>query len=263
MKGETMGISRLGYIGMNVRDLGVVETVLGRVLGMQPRRGGDGDALSYRMDERHHRFTFIPAARDSLAYVGWEVDSLEALHRLAERIGQKGVSVTRGSVEEKSDRAVFELFSFRGHTVLGSADPDAAVRFYRETLGFEISDYVHWDIARVTFLHCNPRHHSLAVMNACYGTEPGQMNHLMVEAQSLDDVGRGYDLVRELEVPLVLTLGKHSNDHMTSFYIHMPGGWAIEYGYGGREIDADWEVKYYDSPRLWGHHLQSPAAPPR
>ena len=62
-------------------------------------------------------------------------------------------------------------------------------------------------------------------------------------------------------MPLVLTLGKHSNDHMTSFYMHTPGGWAIEFGYGALEIDEEWDVRFYDSPRLWGHSLKKPAAP--
>jgi 2,3-dihydroxybiphenyl 1,2-dioxygenase len=292
-----MSVSRLGYVGLNVRDMAAIETIFGRVLGMQPRPGTDGHAVSYRMDERCHRFTFMPAAQDSLAYVGWETDSLDALHALAERVAQQGIEVSRGSPQENAQRAVLERYSFDGpdgvrveiffggiedptpcqspqmvsgyctrdqglgHIVLASADPDATVRFYRDTLGFRVSDYVHWDVCRVTFLHCNARHHSLAVMNPVYGTAAGQLNHMMVQANAMDDVGRAYDRVRELGIPVVLTLGKHSNDHMTSFYMQTPGHWAIECGHGAREIDAQWEVRYYDSPRLWGHHLQSPAAP--
>ena len=81
----------------------------------------------------------------------------------------------------------------------------------------------------------------------------------MLEANSLDDVGRAYDIVKEREYPIALTLGRHTNDRMTSFYLHTPSGWLIEYGWGGLQIDdSDWEVKFYNSPKVWGHVGQSP-----
>ena len=33
------------------------------------------------------------------------------------------------------------------------------------------------------------------------------------------------------------TLDRHTNDHMTSFYVNTPSGFFIEYGWGGRVID--------------------------
>lgn len=96
----------------------------------------------------------------------------------------------------------------------------------------------------------------LALMNECYGMKSGGLHHLMLESLSLDDVGRTYDLVLERKVPLILTLGRHSNDQMTSFYMQSPSSFAIEYGWGGRLIDdSDWRVRKYGSPKLWGHHL--------
>ena len=35
-----------------------------------------------------------------------------------------------------------------------------------------------------------------------------------------------------------MTLGRHSNDYMTSFYIHSPSHFFVEYGWGGRAIDT-------------------------
>ena len=31
-----------------------------------------------------------------------------------------------------------------------------------------------------------------------------------------------------------MTLGTHTNDRMTSFYVRTPSGFEIEYGFGGR-----------------------------
>ena len=88
----------------------------------------------------------------------------------------------------------------------------------------------------------------------------------MLELQSLDDVGIAYDLCQKEGIPLTITLGKHSNDFMVSFYVETPSGFALEYGWGAREIDdATWEVTSYDRGDVWGHQRvgRSDAAAPR
>ena len=46
----------------------------------------------------------------------------------------------------------------------------------------------------------------------------------MVEYNSLDDVGQGYDLLQYEENKIAYTLGRHTNDYMTSFYSITPSG---------------------------------------
>ena len=145
-----------------------------------------------------------------------------------------------------------------GHIVMACHDQEASVRFYQTFLGFEITDYVEWSdagvgTAQAAFLRCNPRHHSLALITECFGCRAGQFDHLMIEARSLDDVGRAYDVVRMEGYPVALSLGRHTNDRMTSFYLHTPSGWRVEYGWGGAQVDAAWPVKVYDSSQTWGH----------
>jgi len=45
------------------------------------------------------------------------------------------------------------------------------------------------------------------------------------------------------------------NDHMVSFYMANPSGFALEYGWGARMIDEPtWQVEHYDTAdSLWGH----------
>lgn len=285
-------VTRLGYIGLNVTDIAAWEPILFKVLGLQARPNKPGEPLQVRMDDRHHRFTLYPSKTNSLAYVGWEVDTRDDFFAMYEKLKRNNVKVVMGTVAEKQERAVMEMMRFPnpdgavhevffggiednqafapsraisgyrtgdqglGHILLAAADPEKTVAFYREQLGFLLSDYIYWDDAEATFLHCNPRHHSLAITNPCFGTGAGELNHFMVQANSIDDVGRGYDIVQQLNIPLILTLGKHTNDHMTSFYMITPAGFAIEYGYGGREIDdSNWEVKFYNAPKIWGHNL--------
>jgi uncharacterized protein YgiB involved in biofilm formation len=52
----------------------------------------------------------------------------------------------------------------------------------------------------------------------------GSFHHFMVEVRMLDDVGQGYDLAQLDDKLVAYTLGRHTNDHMTSFYVHSPSG---------------------------------------
>ena len=122
--------------------------------------------------------------------------------------------------------------------------------FYVGVLGFGLSDYIEKPF-RAYFFHVNARHHSLALIE----TGKNGMHHLMVELCSLDDVGQCYDIAQMEEGRVSVTLGRHTNDFMTSFYAKTPSSFMIECGWGGREIDpATWQpVEMHDGPSLWGH----------
>ena len=77
----------------------------------------------------------------------------------------------------------------------------------------------------------------------------------MVELFSLDDVGQSYDVALSEQDRVNVTLGRHTNDLMTSFYAKTPSSFMVECGWGGREIDpATWQpVEMHDGPSLWGH----------
>ena len=77
----------------------------------------------------------------------------------------------------------------------------------------------------------------------------------MVEYTNLDDVGQGYDLAQQSAGSVAYTLGRHTNDWMTSFYTHTPSGFFVETGWGGRIIEPDtWQIQVMeDGPSFWGH----------
>jgi catechol 2,3-dioxygenase-like lactoylglutathione lyase family enzyme len=98
-----------------------------------------------------------------------------------------------------------------GHAVLYVRDADFLLPFYRDLLGFKVSDYGTKPY-KLYFFHLNGRHHTFAMV----GSGKQGMHHFMVELCSLDDVGQGYDLVRQQQGLLAYSLGRHTNDHMTS-----------------------------------------------
>lgn len=144
-----------------------------------------------------------------------------------------------------------------GHFFLLAKKPREEVRkFYTDLLGFRISDYIIQElapgmIADAVFMHCNPRHHTMAIANLPI---PKNIHHLMVEVDAIEDVGHAYDRVNAAGIPLELSLGMHPNDKMFSFYVRTPSGFSIEFGFGGIEIDDNnWTVKTFDKLSEWGH----------
>jgi 2,3-dihydroxybiphenyl 1,2-dioxygenase len=286
-----MGVAGLGYVTLDVTDLDAWLEIVTKVFGMQVRPRAD-KGVDLRLDEFHHRMTLHPASSDTLRCVGWELATEADLAALVDKLRASGIEVTEADAATREDRKVRKLYSFHeahigvetelyygplvdnlafvpsrgisgyktrnmglGHVVFHVADVQAATDFYCDMLGFNISDYIAWDGIDAVFLHCNPRHHTMALMNCFNGIQPHAFNHIMFEALSFDDVGYAYDVVRDLGIPIFMDMGKHSNDHTQSFYIRTPSGFCIEYGFGGRLIDDDWEIRAYDQPMLFGHRM--------
>lgn len=149
-----------------------------------------------------------------------------------------------------------------GHVVLSTRDDEEALRFYRDVLGFRLRDSMRLPPelvgrpsdgppAWLRFFGCNPRHHSLAFLPM---PTPSGIVHLMVEVGEADDVGLCLDRARRHKVPMSATLGRHVNDLMLSFYMKTPGGFDVEFGTEGRQVDdGDWIARESTAVSLWGH----------
>jgi len=254
---------------------------------------GDTASSSYlRIDQHHHRVELITDGAEDLQFAGWEVSDAAALDAVAAQLAGGGVEVKAGTRDEAAQRRVVDLVKcvdpsgiatevFYGHPVnphpyqpsrVGSgfktADQglghilvhapnfDASVRFYRDLLGFRVSDFTTIRTPagplRLAFLHCNSRHHSIAFIGA---PGPKRLNHIMFESNDLMDVGIGRDACLTHGIPIAIDLGCHMNDRMVSFYLAGPSGFALEYGWGARMVDdATWQTEYYDSvDSIWGH----------
>lgn len=283
-------VTQLGYLGLSVSDVEAWKKHATEVLGFEITDDSDRHTVYLRMDQNHHRVLLYPGGNDDLAYVGWEVPDAQALQAVAARLDAAGFKVTAGTREDIDERRVLDLIRFEdpsgiptevyygpllqqqpfypsrpisgfrtgnlglGHVVVFQRDLEEGIRFYRDVLGLRISDFVHIPTPAgkmdMAFFHCNPRHHSIAFVAA---PSPKRIQHFMIECNSLDDVGTGFDLCAQRAIPTT-GIGKHTNDLMTSFYMRGPSGFFIEYGWGGRDVDdSTWQVKHYESGSIWGH----------
>lgn len=149
-----------------------------------------------------------------------------------------------------------------GHVVLTCHDDAEAQAFYQDVLGFRLRDSMRLppqvvgrpadgDPAWLRFYGCNPRHHALAFLPL---PNPTGIVHLMVEVENSDDVGLCLDRALRKKVKMSATLGRHINDKMLSFYMKTPGGFDIEFGCEGLEVDDhSWIARESTAVSLWGH----------
>jgi 3,4-dihydroxy-9,10-secoandrosta-1,3,5(10)-triene-9,17-dione 4,5-dioxygenase len=292
-----MSIRSLGYLRIEATDVAAWREYGLKVLGMAEGDGPTAGALYLRMDDFPARLVIVPGERDHLAASGWETANAAELQDIRTRLDAAGVPYKEGTDEELADRRVVELISFEdpsgntleafhgvalqhrrvvspyghrfvtgeqglGHVVLSTDDDEAALRFYRDVLGFRLRDSMRLPPQMVgrpadgapawlRFFGCNPRHHSLAFLPM---PTPSGIVHLMIEVESADDVGLCHDCALRRKVPMSATLGRHVNDLMLSFYMKTPGGFDVEFGCEGRQVDDEgWVARESTAVSLWGH----------
>jgi 2,3-dihydroxybiphenyl 1,2-dioxygenase len=280
-----MTLQALGYVGFGSSDLDDWRQFGTGLVGLQAVERSPS-LLAFRMDDRKQRIVIDRSLPDGERFFGWEVADAAALDALAAKLEKARIEVASEPGTLADNRRVKGLISFRdpagnrleafygaevdespflpgrsisgfrtgplglGHAVLTVENIDAVMPFYVDVLGFQLSDYMQQPF-RAYFFHINARHHSLALIE----TGRNGMHHLMVELFSLDDVGQCYDIALSQQDRVNVTLGRHTNDFMTSFYAKTPSSFMVECGWGGREIDPKtWQpFELMDGPSLWGH----------
>ena len=278
-------ITSLGYLVIESGELDEWRRFAGPGLGMQVVDKST-DTIAFRMDGCTQRLVITNSPQPARYTIGWQAHSAQALDRIASRLEQAGIDVQHGQSALAAERMVKDLISFPdpagnrlevfcepdlldtpfvpgrihsgfrtgsfglGHVVLITPDIDGMKAFYHDLLGFRISDYM-FKPFHAYFFHINKRHHNLALIER----EQNGIHHIMVEYTMFDDIGQGYDVIVANNHKIGVTLGRHTNDLMTSFYVNSPSPFMVECGWGGLEIDpSNWRpVELTDGASLWGH----------
>lgn len=285
-------IKALAYAVVESESVAAWQNYAETILGMSTEAVADG--LYLKMDERRFRLLVVAGTQNRYLASAWEVDTAAEFAVAVAAIEAAGVVVTPLSTEQKAQRCVDLAVSFTdpsgnlhelvsgynggessfvspqgvqgfktgvyglGHTVLPTLNFDASLAFFTQVLGFGLSDVFNFQpgpdapVMRIYFLHAGcGRHHSLALAEMPH---PAGCVHLMVEVNSMTDVGLAHDRMAASGTKLMATLGEHENDRMTSFYMMTPGNFAVEYGYGGMIVDpTKHETTHTQRISIWGH----------
>ncbi|MBN9695353.1 MAG: VOC family protein [Zoogloea sp.] len=290
-------IRGLAYFVAEIEQLDEWRRYAEDVLGMMtaPAPGG---GLYVKMDERPFRMLVLEGGQRRYVASGWELAGEAAFKDALATLGNAGVGYELAGPELCRQRGMQAIALVTdpsgnrhelgwghlsdcqpfvspqgvprfltgemgmGHTVLPSPNFDASVAFFRDVLGFGLSDIFNFrpdpngPAIRIHFLHCNnARHHSLAI--AEYPVPSGCV-HVMVEVDSMTEVGRAHDRMSARQVPISATLGQHLNDRMTSFYMKTPSGFDLEFGCGGLQVDWDRHSPFeFTRVSIWGHDFSA------
>ncbi|MBI2710113.1 MAG: VOC family protein [Actinobacteria bacterium] len=287
-----MGIRSLAYVRWQTPEAEAWRAFGTDVLGMMAVDAPDSGGVWFRTDDRPYRVAIAPGDTKQVT-LGFEVvDDLD-LEAVVRDLEDAGVKVHVGSDDEARARRVTGFAAFddpagipveivhgpildhvpvqtplvsgfvtgplgMGHAVVATEQTAATVDLYRHVLGFRrrntmrlaMPDPDGTPYTTMHFLGCNPRHHTLGIVAMPF---PGGLVHFMLEAAELDDVGRAFDRVHDLGVPIAMTLGRHSNDHMVSFYCLAPDGTMVEFGWGGLAVDEPETTYEITETSFWGH----------
>lgn len=285
-----MPVHSLGYLRLASPRVEAWRTFGADVLGLMPVDLDDG-TLGFRIDAHPARLVIEPAETAEVQAVGFQVRDGRELDQLTEALDKYGLAPEAGSAEEAARRRVAGYVRFvepggspielyhgpirdhvrvvtplvngfvtgdmgMGHVVLSTANFAATHEVFVDLLGFAERNYMDSKGRHLWFLSPNPRHHTLGII-AIDG--PPKLFHLMLQVETIDDVGAALDRIADTETPLQLTLGRHTNDEMISFYVWTPDGYAVEYGCEGPRVDADEPTYAITKASFWGHRFVGPS----
>ncbi|MDT3726896.1 VOC family protein [Streptomyces sp. DSM 41972] len=197
-----------------------------------------------------------------------EEAALRGVERLLRFPGPKGITqeiYTTPVTSEKPLRMLASGFvtgdSGMGHIALTSTKPTQIRGYFNTVFDARLTDYIDETISgvklKIRFLRVNERHHSIAVA-ATRGLpiDPirTRVQHLNIQAATLDDVAQSYQRVHELGFDMALSVGQHTNDKELSYYARTPSGFEWEVGWNPIVIDeTTWEPTTHQGISIWGH----------
>jgi catechol 2,3-dioxygenase len=274
-------VTGLRGVELGVRDLHQSAAFYNTVWGLEPV-GQDGDTMRLRGNGiEHHVVTLRERPKPGLLGVHFAADDREAvvaLHAKAKGFGAAVVSEPADLAREAGGGFGFSFRSIEGHVlnvscdvvrhqnvvndrskpiklshvVLNSVRIGDEVSFFRDLLGFKLSD----STQMMEFIRCSADHHSIALSRA----EGPSLNHMAYEMTNIDGLMRGAGRLKQCGFNIEWGLGRHGpGDNVFTYFVE-PNGFVTEYTTEIQQVDeADYEphdADYWDKfpmrPCRWG-----------
>jgi len=281
-------IKELSYVVAGGKDLAAWEKFATQVLGLEVY-SRDEQRLYLRADINAYRVCIERNDSEDVIALGWAVSSEADLDAFAAHLKTHGVAAQVGTPEDLVKRRVLKLLRFQdpngivnevvwgaeikeqrpfrspihmdgflsgpfnalGHVVVSADNVHASRVFYRDVLFHKVTTIARLGDFEVDFLRCNRRHHSIAFAES---HRPKRLQHIQLEYQTFDDIGRAMDRAADTQTEIVSPLGRHIGDRVTSFYVRAPSGLVMELAYGARIMDEDAPTEFESfSGSIWGH----------
>ena len=151
-------------------------------------------------------------------------------------------------VEEHDDATMETDRPFKlSHVVLNSDKVESQTEFYRDALGFKVSDRT----ARMNFIRCSTDHHSVAFAHA----EGPSLNHTAFEVPSFDALMSGAGRMKRKGFDVGWGVGRHGPGNNVFTYFFEPDGLVVEYTAEVEQVDDTYKT---GTPDEWAERVQGP-----
>jgi catechol 2,3-dioxygenase len=264
-------------VELAVRDLEATKAFYEKVWGLREVARENGSVYLRATGKDHHVLAIHQSPRAKLMAINLgarsrgDVDALyahakalgatvlEAPHELAKIAGGgygfalqspegQRVNICAGVAEHADHEQDASKPERLSHCVLNAAKYDEQIAFYRDVLGFRLSDTTDF----MDFLRCCEDHHSIAVARA----EGACLNHMAYELPSIDGLMRGSGRLKKSGFEMGWGVGRHGpGDNVFAYFVE-PNGFVTEYTTGMEQVKDD---KYeWHGPEYWATAFPRP-----
>jgi len=268
----------IGHVALRVTDLERSVAHAKNVLGLHERARSDGEVL-LSSNEKHHELQLIAADEAAVDHVGLEVESADELAHVITTAVAAGAELLDHAREEAGigdavrfagpAGIVYEVYDGMardplststylrpgirklGHLSFAVENPVEVVAFWRDGLGFRISDQA----GPLTWMRCDTDHHGLAVSPRPHGNV---LHHHAWQIQDWGALGQYCDDIARDGMTLSWGPVRHGPGFNLATYLPGPDGVITEVYADLLQIDderAYEPIDWSDEPRalnLWG-----------
>ena len=235
---------RLSRVALNVTDLDLSRAFYAALPGLEPSTSTRHGSASFHVGSDGTLLELAQASAPGLKRFGFEMESGAALDALAASLAHAGVKFSQSpdaiAMIEPYTSAAVDFFSRAsdvpggmadstgaiagfGHLVLRTPHYREAVVFWREVLGFRLSDEID---GRISLLRCfpNPFHHSLGIASG----KRAMFHHLNFRAGGEAAIEAAAGTLGEAGARIASGPGTHAPTGNRFIYFFDPDGLTLE-----------------------------------
>ncbi|MFJ8063899.1 VOC family protein [Psychrobacillus sp. NPDC096426] len=276
-----MKLVKLGYVQLGVKNTEPMINYYKDIMGLSViTEASNGSAyLSSSID--HHNIVLTPSDHPGCMRMGFQLSKDSSLKEAAEQLARHGIT---SEIKSNVHPGISELLEFTD--VVGNMvqlyeemeysgvgfkqtgivpfnfnhvsfqfpleEQQRAIGFYRDIMGFHITDWVE---NVITFMTCNSYFHVLNFVVS----DHKKMHHLAFELEDWNHMARAHDLLAKKNIPILWGPTRHGAGHPISSYHHDPDGNLVELTFGidtynmelGYIEPRPWHEDYPQRPKAW------------
>jgi catechol-2,3-dioxygenase len=273
-----MRIVKLGYVELGVKNLEAMTNYYEDIMGLTVVKKDKNGSVYLSASIDYHNIILTPSNHTGYISMGFQLSKETSLNDAAEVLARHNIS---SEIKRNVHPGISELLEFAdvtGNTVhlyeemefsgvgfkktgiapfnfnhvsftLPPEEQQQAVNFYRDVLGFHITD---WVDGVITFMTCNSYFH---VVNFLLGNKK-KMHHIAFELKDWNHMANSHDLLAKNNIPILWGPTRHGAGHPISSYHQDPDGNLVELTF---DIDLYNIELGYMEPRPW--HEDYPQRP--